>query len=140
MYTRPMAIYQEMVLTVQKTIHWFIFTIPYVEKIKTTDSEVSQQFLNGEKVGQPTVKGGSKKCGNYVYRYELDAKNNKLIDSQINCKSTWYARTKSQRRELLMDKEKNLFVTIGDLQTTKFNQIKPGYDTKAQNIINGNST
>ena len=30
-------------------------------KDKATDSEVIQQFLNGEKVGQPTVKGGSKK-------------------------------------------------------------------------------
>jgi glucose/arabinose dehydrogenase len=37
----------------------------------------------------------------------------------------------------LTDKQKNLFVTIGDLQTTKFNQNMKGYDTKAQNIING---
>lgn len=39
--------------------------------------------------------------------------------------------------KLLVDNKKNLFITIGDLQTTKFNQNMKGYDTKAQNIING---
>lgn len=106
-------------------------------KDKATDSEVSQQFLNGEKVGQPTVKGGSKKCGNYVYRYELDAKNNKLIAPKLIVSLPGMPGPSHNGGKLLMDKEKNLFVTIGDLQTTKFNQNKPGYDTKAQNIING---
>jgi glucose/arabinose dehydrogenase len=36
-----------------------------------------------------------------------------------------------------MDKDGNLLVTVGDLQSTKFNQNKTGYDTKAQNILNG---
>ena len=106
-------------------------------KDKATDSEVSQQFLNGEKVGQPTVKGGSKKCGNYVYRYELDAKNNKLIAPKLIASLPGMPGPSHNGGKLLMDKEKNLFVTIGDLQTTKFNQNNPGYDTKAQNIING---
>ena len=106
-------------------------------KDKTTDSEVSQQFLNGEKVGQPTVKGGSKKCGNYVYRYELDANNNKLVAPKLIASLPGLPGPSHNGGKLLMDKEKNLFVTIGDLQTTKFNQNKPGYDTKAQNIING---
>jgi glucose/arabinose dehydrogenase len=106
-------------------------------KDKTTDSEVSQQFLNGEKVGQPTVKGGSKKCGNYVYRYELDAKNNQLIAPKLIVSLPGMPGPSHNGGKLLIDKEKNLFVTIGDLQTTKFNQNKPGYDTKAQNIING---
>jgi glucose/arabinose dehydrogenase len=106
-------------------------------KDKATDSEVSQQFLNGEKVGQPTVKGGSKKCGNYLYRYELDAKNNKLVAPQLIASLPGLPGPSHNGGKLLMDKEKNLFVTIGDLQTTKFNQNKTGYDTKAQNIING---
>ena len=106
-------------------------------KGKATDSEVIQQFLNGEKVGQPTVKGDSKKCGNYVYRYELDAKNNKLIAPKLIASLPGLPGPSHNGGKLLMDKEKNLFVTIGDLQTTKFNQNKTGYDTKAQNIING---
>ncbi|CAN5526624.1 hypothetical protein BH18THE1_BH18THE1_14820 [soil metagenome] len=106
-------------------------------KDKATDSEVSQQFLNGEKVGQPTVKGGSKKCGNYVYRYELDAKNNKLVAPKLIASLPGLPGPSHNGGKLLMDKEKTLFVTIGDLQTTKFNQNKTGYDTKAQNIING---
>lgn len=106
-------------------------------KDKDTDSEVSQQFLNGEKVGQPTIKGGSKKCGNYVYRYELDAKNNKLVAPKLIASLPGLPGPSHNGGKLLMDKEKNLFVTIGDLQTTKFNQNKTGYDTKAQNIING---
>ena len=106
-------------------------------KDKATDSEVIQQFLNGEKVGQPTVKGGSKKCGNYVYRYELDAKDNKLVAPKLIASLPGLPGPSHNGGKLLMDKEKNLFVTIGDLQTTKFNQNKSGYDTKAQNIING---
>ncbi len=106
-------------------------------KDKDTDSEVIQQFLNGEKVGQPTIKGGSKKCGNYVYGYELDAKNNKLVAPKLIASLPGLPGPSHNGGKLLMDKEKNLFVTIGDLQTTKFNQNKTGYDTKAQNIING---
>ena len=106
-------------------------------KDKATDSEVIQQFLNGEKVGQTTVKGGSKKCGNYVYRYELDAKDNKLVAPKLIASLPGLPGPSHNGGKLLMDKEKNLFVTIGDLQTTKFNQNKTGYDTKAQNIING---
>ena len=104
---------------------------------KDKATEVSQQFLNGEKVGQPTVKGDSKKCGNYVYRYELDAKNNKLVAPKLIASLPGLPGPSHNGGKLLMDKEKNLFVTIGDLQTTKFNQNKTGYDTKAQNIING---
>ena len=106
-------------------------------KDKATDSEVIQQFLNGEKVGQPTVKGGSKKCGNYVYRYELDAENNKLVAPKLIASLPGLPGPSHNGGKLLMDKDKNLYVAIGDLQTTKFNQNKTGYDTKAQNIING---
>lgn len=106
-------------------------------KDKATNSEVSQQFLNGEKVGQPTVKGGSKKCGNYVYRYELDAKNNKLVAPKLIASLPGLPGPSHNGGKLLMDKDKNLYVTIGDLQTTKFNQNQAGFDTKTQNIING---
>ncbi len=79
----------------------------------------------------------SKKCGNYVYRYELDAKDNKLVAPKLIASLPGLPGPSHNGGKLLMDKEKNLFVTIGDLQTTKFNQNKTGYDTKAQNIING---
>ena len=79
----------------------------------------------------------SKKCGNYVYRYELDEKNNKLVAPKLIASLPGLPGPSHNGGKLLMDKEKNLFVTIGDLQTTKFNQNKTGYDTKAQNIING---
>jgi glucose/arabinose dehydrogenase len=76
-------------------------------------------------------------CGNYVYRYELDSKNNKLIDPKLIVSLPGLPGPSHNGGRLLMDNEKNLFVTTGDLQSTKFNQNKTGYDTKAQNIING---
>jgi glucose/arabinose dehydrogenase len=79
----------------------------------------------------------SQNCGNYVHRYELDAKNNKLVAPKLIASLPGLPGPSHNGGKLLMDKEKNLFVTIGDLQTTKFNQNKTGYDTKAQNIING---
>ncbi len=36
-----------------------------------------------------------------------------------------------------MDKENNLFVTIGDLQPTAYDKNQKEFDTKAQNIMNG---
>jgi len=78
-------------------------------------------------------------CGNYVYRYELDARNNELIDPKLILSLPGLPGPSHNGGRLLMDKEKNLFVTIGDLQSTKFNQNNTGYDTKSQNIMNGTS-
>lgn len=38
---------------------------------------------------------------------------------------------------LELDKDNNLYVTTGDLQPTRFNKNQTGYDTTAQNIVNG---
>jgi aldose sugar dehydrogenase len=82
---------------------------------------------------------GSRDCGNYVYRFKLDAMNNKLIAPKLILTLPGLPGTSHDGGKLLMDKEKNLFVTIGDLQPTKFNRNMTGYDTKAQNIMNGTS-
>jgi glucose/arabinose dehydrogenase len=65
--------------------------------------------------------------------------NNKLIAPKLILSLPGLPGPSHNGGKLLMDKQKNLFVTIGDLQTTKFNKNGTGYDTKAQNIINGTS-
>lgn len=82
---------------------------------------------------------GSQNCGNHVYRYELDRQNNTLINPKLIISLPALPGPSHNGGKLLMDKDRNLLVTLGDLQTTKFNQNKTGYDTKAQNIINGTS-
>ena len=79
----------------------------------------------------------SQDCGNFIYKYQLDFKSNKLIDPKLIVSLPGLPGPSHNGGKLLTDKQKNLFVTIGDLQTTKFNQNMKGYDTKAQNIING---
>ena len=79
----------------------------------------------------------SQDCRNFIYKYQLDFKNNKLIDPKLIVSLPGLPGPSHNGGKLLIDKQKNLFVTIGDLQTTKFNQNMKGYDTKAQNIING---
>jgi aldose sugar dehydrogenase len=81
----------------------------------------------------------SQDCGNYIYKYLLESKNNTLIAPKLIVKLPGLPGPSHNGGKLLMDKDKNLFVTIGDLQTTKFNQNSTGYDTKAQNILNGTS-
>ena len=79
----------------------------------------------------------SQNCGNYVYRYKLDISINKLIDPKLILSLPALPGPSHNGGTLLMDNEKNLFVTIGDLQPTNFNQNITGYDTKPQNILNG---
>ena len=79
----------------------------------------------------------SQNCGNYVYRYKLDLNNNKLIDPKLILSLPALPGPSHNGGTLLIDKEKNLFVTIGDLQPTNFNRNNTSYDTKAQNIMNG---
>jgi aldose sugar dehydrogenase len=78
-------------------------------------------------------------CGNYVYRYELNRQNNTLTNPKLIATLPGLPGPSHNGGKLLMDKDGNLFVTIGDLQSTKFNQNQTGYDTKAQNILNGTS-
>jgi len=79
----------------------------------------------------------SQDCRNYVYQYQLDANNNKLLAPKLILDLPGLPGPSHNGGKLLMDKEKNIFVTTGDLQTTMFNQNNSGYDTRAQNIING---
>src|SRR6476646_2864126 len=76
-------------------------------------------------------------CGNYVYRYKLDTNNYTLTDPKLILSLPALPGQRHNGGKLLMDKEQNLFVTIGDLQPTNYNQNVVGYDTKAQNIMNG---
>jgi glucose/arabinose dehydrogenase len=83
------------------------------------------------------VNSTSQGCGNYVYRYKLDIENNKLVDPKLILSLPALPTPSHLGGILQMDKDKNLYVTTGDLQTTKFNQNQTGFDTRAQNIING---
>ena len=83
------------------------------------------------------VNSTSQSCGNYVYRYKLDTENSKLIEPMLILTLPALPTPSHLGGILQMDKDKNLYVTTGDLQTTKFNQNQTGFDTKAQNIING---
>lgn len=83
------------------------------------------------------VNSTSQGCGNYVYRYKLDTENNKLMDPKLILSLPALPSPSHLGGILQMDKDKNLYVTTGDLQTTKFNQNQTGFDTRAQNIING---
>lgn len=88
----------------------------------------------------PKVKGqdkGSQDCGNYVYKYGLDSEDNKLVDPKLILSLPALPTPSHLGGILQMDKGNNLYVTTGDLQTTKFNQNQTGFDTRAQNIING---
>jgi aldose sugar dehydrogenase len=88
----------------------------------------------------PKISGqaqSSQNCGNYVYRYKLDINNYNLTDPQLILSLPALPGPSHNGGKLLMDKEQNLFVTIGDLQPTNYNQNMTGYDTKAQNIMNG---
>jgi glucose/arabinose dehydrogenase len=78
-------------------------------------------------------------CENRVSRYELTRENNTLTNPKLILTLPGLPGPSHNGGKLLLDKDGNLFVTLGDLQTTKFNQNKTGYDTKAQNILNGTS-
>jgi glucose/arabinose dehydrogenase len=78
-------------------------------------------------------------CENQISRYELDRKNNTLTNPKLIVTLPGLPGPSHNGGKLLMDKDGILLVTVGDLQSTKFNQNMTGYDTKAQNILNGTS-
>ena len=85
------------------------------------------------------IKGQAKSdryCGNYIYKYELDSKSNKLINPSLLLNISALPGPSHNGGVLQMDKEKNLYVTIGDIQPTKYNQTGI-FDTTAQNLLNG---
>jgi aldose sugar dehydrogenase len=79
----------------------------------------------------------SQNCGNYVYKYNLNLNNNTLTNPKLVLSLPALPAPSHNGGKLLMDKENNLFVTIGDLQPTAFDKNQKEFDTKAQNIMNG---
>ncbi len=67
------------------------------------------------------IKGQAKSdryCGNYIYKYELDSKSNKLINPSLLLNISAMPGPSHNGGVLQLDKEKNLYVTIGDIQPT----------------------
>jgi len=83
------------------------------------------------------VNNTSQGCGNYVYRYKFDTENSKLIEPKLILTLPALPGPSHNGGVLELDKDENLYVTIGDLQSTRFNKNQTGYDTTAQNIVNG---
>jgi aldose sugar dehydrogenase len=75
-------------------------------------------------------------CGNYLYKYELDPKSNTLINPNLLLNVSALPGASHNGGVLQMDKEKNLYVAIGDLLETNYN-LTGSFDTKAQNFLNG---
>ncbi|RPH71859.1 quinoprotein glucose dehydrogenase [bacterium] len=82
-------------------------------------------------------KKSSQNCSNYVSRYELSINNNTLINPKLILNLSALPGPSHNGGALELDKNNNLYIVTGDLQSTSFNQNKSGYDTKSQNIVNG---
>jgi glucose/arabinose dehydrogenase len=106
------------------------------DQLSNNNSAIFLYFTQCTK-GMDGTNNGTGDCSNFIYRYKLDTKNNKLIDPRLLLKLPALPGPSHNGGVLEMDKDKNLYVAIGDLQTTAFNQNQAGFDTKAQNIING---
>jgi aldose sugar dehydrogenase len=76
-------------------------------------------------------------CGNYVYRYRFETKNNTLTDPKLILSLPALPGPSHNGGVLELDKHKNLYVTVGDMQPTKFIQNQSVFNTKSQNFING---
>ncbi|TLX89133.1 MAG: PQQ-dependent sugar dehydrogenase [Thaumarchaeota archaeon] len=79
----------------------------------------------------------SQNCGNYVYRYRFEAENNTLTDPKLILSLPALPGPSHNGGVLELDKHNNLYVTVGDLQQTKFIQNQSVFNTKSQNFING---
>jgi glucose/arabinose dehydrogenase len=82
-------------------------------------------------------KYNSRDCGNYVYRYRFETENNTLTDPKSILSLPALPGPSHNGGVLELDKHKNLYVTVGDLQPTKFIQNQSVFNTKSQNYING---
>jgi len=76
-------------------------------------------------------------CGNYVYRYRFETENNTLTDPKLILSLPALPGPSHNGGVLELDKHKNLYVTVGDLQPTNFIQNQSVFNTKSQNFING---
>jgi glucose/arabinose dehydrogenase len=75
-------------------------------------------------------------CGNYVYRYKFEPENNKFVDAKLIVSLPGNPGPSHNGGVLEFDKDKHLYITIGDLQPTK-NQNQSVFDTRVQNYVNG---
>ena len=82
-------------------------------------------------------KSKSRDCGNYVYRYRFEIENNTLTDPKLILRLPGLPGPSHNGGVLELDKHKNLYVTVGDLQPTNFIQNQSVFNTKSQNFING---
>jgi len=108
-----------------------------VSKGEDSNNDIHYVFLYYTQCTKNAENNNSQNCANYVYRYEFDVENNKLINPKPILSLPGLPGPSHNGGVLAMDNNDNLFVTIGDLQPTAFNQNQSGFDTKAQNIING---
>ncbi len=84
-----------------------------------------------------TDSGISPDCGNYLYRYQLDANKNVLVDPKLILELPSLPGPSHNGGVIDIDNQNNIYVAIGDLQPSAFNKNQTGYDTMAQNILNG---
>lgn len=84
-----------------------------------------------------TAVNDTEDCGNYVYRYKFDTDNNKLENPKLILKLPFLPGPSHNGGVIELDSDNNLYITIGDLQPSAFNKNGTGFDTKAQNIMNG---
>ncbi len=82
-------------------------------------------------------KYNSRDCRNYVYRYGFETENNTLSDPKLILSLPALPGPSHNGGVLELDKHNNLYVTVGDLQPTKFIQNQSVFNTKSQNFING---
>jgi glucose/arabinose dehydrogenase len=82
-------------------------------------------------------KYNSQDCGNYVYRYRFETENNTLTHPKLILSLPALPGPSHNGGVLELDKHNNLYVTVGDLQPTKFIQNQSVFNTKSQNFING---
>jgi glucose/arabinose dehydrogenase len=107
--------------------------------LKSDDSDKNNAFVFIYYTRCVKVEGNktSQDCGNYVYRYKFDSQNSKFTDPKLILRLPGSPGPAHNGGALELDKHKNLYVTIGDLQPTKFNRNQSSFDTRIQNFING---
>ena len=107
--------------------------------LKSDDSDKNNAFVYIYYTRCVKVEGNktSQDCGNYVYRYKFDSQNSKSTDPKLILRLPGLPGPGHNGGALELDKDKNLYVTIGNLQPTKFNRNQSSFDTRIQNFING---
>jgi glucose/arabinose dehydrogenase len=84
-----------------------------------------------------TNTNNTQNCGNFLYRYEFDTEKYILVNPKLILKLPFLPGPSHNGGVIDLDNENNVYVTIGDLQPSAFNKNQTGFDTRAQNIMNG---